>query len=55
MEYWIIHALLLSPTQIGLKVLGYDRKSDMTSKYGTIYFIIICYYKWEDFEIEADR
>ena len=37
-----------------LKVLGYGTKSDMTSKYGTIFFIIIRHYKWEDFEIEAD-
>ena len=38
-----------------LKVLGYDTKSDMTSKYGTIFFIIISHLKWEDFGIEADR
>ena len=38
-----------------LKVLGYDTKSDMTSIYGTIFFIITRHYKWEDFEIEADR
>ena len=38
-----------------LKVLGYDTKRDMTSKYDTIFIIIIRHYKWEDFEIEADR
>ena len=37
-----------------LKVLGYHTKSDMTSKYGTIFFIITRRYKWENFEIEAD-
>ena len=36
-------------------VLGYGTKSDMTSKYGTIFFIVTRHYKWEDFEIEADR
>ena len=38
-----------------LKVLGYDTKNNMTSKYDTIFFIITHHYKWEDFEIEADR
>ena len=38
-----------------LKVLGYDTKSDMTSKYGTIFFIITRHYKWEDFEIDFPR
>ena len=38
-----------------LELLGYDTKSDMTSKYGNIYFITRRHYKWEDFEIEADR
>ena len=33
---------------------GYDTKSDTTSKYGTISFIIIHHYKCEDFEIDAD-
>ena len=28
-----------------LKVLGYGTKSDMTSKYGTIFFIITRHYK----------
>ena len=36
---------------VELKVLGYGTKSDMTSKYGTIIFIITRHYKWEDFEI----
>ena len=36
-------------------VLGYGTKSDMTSKYDTNFFIIIRHYKWEDFEIDADR
>ena len=40
---------------VELKVLGYGTKSDMTSKYGTIFIIITRHYKWEDFEIEAGR
>ena len=39
---------------VELKVLGYSTKIDMTSKYGTIFFVTT-HYKWEDFEIEADR
>ena len=70
-EYWLIPAFRLSPKHIKsirlnpniskywefgeLKVLGYDTKSDMTSKYSTIFFIITRHYKLEDFEIEADR
>ena len=37
------------------KELVMDRRSDMTSKYGTNLFIIIRHYKWEDWEIDADR
>ena len=70
-EHWIIPVFRLSPKHTKLlrlnpniskywefgelKVLGYNTKSDMTSKYGTIFFIIIRHYKREDFEIEADR
>ena len=36
-------------------VLLLDTRSNMTSKYGTNYFIIIRHYKWEDCEIDADR
>ena len=70
-EYWINSAFRVSPKHIKsmrlnpniskycefgeLKVLGLDTKSNMTSKYGTIFFIIIRHYKWEDFEIDADR
>ena len=35
--------------------MGYDTKSDMTPKYGTIFFIIAHHYKWENFEIHSDR
>ena len=40
---------------VELAVVGYGTKSDMTSTYGTIFFIITRDYKWENFEIEADR
>ena len=70
MEYGIIPAFRLSPKHIKLirlnpniskyfefeelQVLGYDTKSDITSKYGTNFFLITSHYKC-DFEIEADR
>ena len=40
---------------VELKVLGFDTKSDMITKYFTNFFIIIRRYKWEDFEIDADQ
>ena len=38
-----------------MKGTGLWQKSDMTSKYRTIFFIITRHYKWEDIEIEAGR
>ena len=32
-----------------------NKKSNMTSKYGTNFVISIRHYKWEDCEIDADR
>ena len=36
-------------------VLGLDTRSNMTSKYGTNFFIIIRHHKLEGCEIDADR
>ena len=38
-----------------LKVLVLNTKSDMTSKYGTNFFIITHHYKLEDRKIDANR